>query len=279
MSAEAANSFVQRWRDARPLRDLAMRFLPMDETGLPQLAALEAELLDCLYTVGAPQVAAAKLAWWAEELAAFGTSDARHPLTQALAADARSVRVPESLWPQAALQVLVALDSPSSADFEQQLHAAEALAEPFARIECAFVAGPAADSTRTRRVLALQLLGSELLHLPKRAGAGRAPLPMQALARHALARNTFAQESDARRAAVAEQCALLAAEFRQAERLPGALNMLRAAEAMHDRRALQRAARADEPVQALDAQRQGLSPVAAWACWYAARIAARSAKA
>jgi len=33
MSAEAAASFVQQWRAARPLRDLALRFLPADETG------------------------------------------------------------------------------------------------------------------------------------------------------------------------------------------------------------------------------------------------------
>lgn len=279
MSSEAAASFVQKWRDARPLRDLAMRFLPSGETGLPQLAALEAELLGVLQTVDAPQVAAAKLAWWVEELAAFGTSESRHPLARALAADARAARVPAALWPQAALQALEALDAAASPDFDRHVQAAEALVAPFARIECAFVFGADAESARTSRVLALQLLGGELLRLPQRAGAGRMPLPLQSLARHGLARNTFAEAGDACREAVAEQCERLADGLREAGRMPGPLHALRAAEAVHDRRALQRAARASDPLQVLYAQRLGLSPAAAWACWRAARVAARGSTA
>ncbi|MBU6405357.1 MAG: phytoene synthase, partial [Proteobacteria bacterium] len=176
MSSAAAASFVQQWRATRPLRDLALRFLPADESGLPLLLALEAELLGILHANAAPQVAGAKLAWWTEELAGFGTPAARHPLSLALATDARAVRVPVTLWPQAAVSVLHALEAPASADFAAQLQAAEALAEPFARIECAFVFGVQADCARTRRVLAVQHLGGELLQTPQRAAQGRLPL-------------------------------------------------------------------------------------------------------
>ncbi len=271
MSSAAAASFVQQWRATRPLRDLALRFLPADESGLPLLLALEAELFGILHANAAPQVAGAKLAWWTEELAGFGTPAARHPLSLALAADARGARVPVTLWPQAAVSVLHALEAPASADFAAQLQAAEALAEPFARIECAFVFGVQADCARTRRVLAVQHLGSELLQTPQRAAQGRLPLPMQSLARHALARARLDQPGAARAAALAEQCAVLAAALHGAADLPGPVNGLRAAEAAHDRRALLRAARAAEPLQTLLAQRQGLTPAAVFACWRAAR--------
>lgn len=277
MSRAAAASFVQQWRAARPLRDLALRFLPADESGLPLLLALEAELFGILHANAAPQVAGAKLAWWTEELAGFGTPAARHPLSLALATDARAVRVPVTLWPQAAVSVLHALEAPASADFAAQLQAAEALAEPFARIECAFVFGVQADCARTRRVLAVQHLGSELLQTPQRAAQGRLPLPMQSLARHALARARLDQAGAARAAALAEQCAVLAAALHGAADLPGPVNGLRAAEAAHDRRALLRAARAAEPLQTLLAQRQGLTPAAAFACWRAARAQRRHA--
>ncbi|MHB1284727.1 MAG: phytoene synthase [Metallibacterium scheffleri] len=277
MSSAAAASFVQQWRVARPLRDLALRFLPADESGLPLLLALEAELLGILHANAAPQVAGAKLAWWTEELAGFGTPAARHPLSLALATDARAVRVAVTLWPQAAVSVLHALEAPASADFAAQLQAAEALAEPFARIECAFVFGVQADCARTRRVLAVQHLGSELLQTPQRAAQGRLPLPMQSLARHALARARLDQPGAARAAALAEQCAVLAAALHGAADLPGPVNGLRAAEAAHDRRALLRAARAAEPLQTLLAQRQGLTPAAAFACWRAARAQRRHA--
>ena len=276
MSAEAAASFVQQWRAARPLRDLALRFLPADETGVPLLLALEFELFGILHLSAAPQVAGAKLAWWAEELAGFGTPAARHPLSLALAADARAARVPVALWPQAAVSLLRALEAPASADFAAQLQAAEVMAEPFARIECAFVFGAQADCARTRRVLAVQHLGSELLQAPQRTAQGRMPLSMQSLARHALARAQLDQPGTARAAALAEQCAALAAALHGADDLPGPVNGLRAAEAAHDRRALSRAARAAEPLQTLLAQRQGLTLTAAFASWRAARSAART---
>ncbi|MHB8308815.1 MAG: phytoene synthase [Metallibacterium sp.] len=275
MSAEVAASFVQQWRAARPLRDLALRFLPADETGVPLLLALESELFGILHAIAAAQVAGAKLAWWAEELAGFGTPAARHPLSLALAADARAARVPVALWPQAAVSLLHALEAPASADFAAQLQVAEAMAEPFARIECAFVFGVQADCARTRRVLAVQHLGSELLQTPQRATQGRAPLPMQSLARHALARAQLDQPGAVRTAALAEQCAALAAALRAATSLPGPINGLRAAEAAHDRRALQRAARAIEPLDTLLAQRQGLTPAAAFVSWRAARAQRR----
>ena len=88
MSA-AADSFVQEWRAVRPLRDLLLRFVPADERGLPLLLAWQAELLGALHA-GDALPAAAKLDWWADELARFASPQARHPLTLALAADARA---------------------------------------------------------------------------------------------------------------------------------------------------------------------------------------------
>ena len=268
----AAESFVQEWRAARPLRDLLLRFVPADERGLPLLLALQAELLGALHA-GDVLPAAAKLDWWIDELARFASPQARHPLTMALATDARAARVPASCWPQAAADLRAALDAPASADFDAQLRAAEALYAGLARIECAFAFGPDADCARTRRVLALQQLGLALLQTPRRAQGGPLPLPLAALARHQLTRVALAEAGPLRRAALAEQCTTLAAAFEPAMRLPGPLLGLRAAEAVHDRRALRRAARAREPLSELHARRVGLVPLDAWRSWRALRAA------
>ena len=270
--SDAADSYVQDWRAARPLRDLALRFVPADAAGLCSLLALQEQLFAA--RLGSPEPGALKLAWWAEELAGFGRVAPRHPLTQALQADARSARVPTAAWAEAASALHAALQAPASASAAAQRAAAGAAVEPWARVECAFFAGPQADATRTQQVLALQLLLADLLRLPARAGGGPLPLPLDALARHGLDRAALAADGTARRAALTEQCRWLQAELAQALHRPEPLLPLRALEAAHDHRALRRAARAREPLAALQIARAALTPADAWRCWRQLRRAA-----
>ena len=267
---EAADSYLDEWRAARPLRDLLIRFMPVGERGLPLLLCLQSELLGTIYAVD-PVPAAARLDWWARELARFGSPGAEHPLSRALAADARAARVPASWWPKTAEDVRAALEAPASARFADQLAAAEAGSETLARIESTFLYGPGADFARTRRLQAVQQLIIALLHAPRRAGGGALPLPLAALARHALDRAALAQPGPARRAAFAEQCVLLA-EALDAKPLPqGPVAGFRLAEAVHDARALRRAAGAEEPLSELQFRRRGLTPGDAWRSWKAMR--------
>ncbi len=273
---ETAGSFVQAWRQARPLRGLALRFLPAHELAVPCWLALQDQLLQSLYGIGAPQVALAKLAWWAEELARLAGGGARHPLAIALSADARIARVPAALWPQAGTALLAAAEAPASRDFTAQCEEAESVFAALAGIECALVFGARADATRTRAVLARQALLCALLQTPQRGAGGPLPLPLGALARHALSRERLADAGAGARVALAEHGGLLAQSLRQSLRQPGPLLALRAAEAAHDIRALRRAARAERPLAVLYARRQALGPVDAWRCWRLQRAVSRA---
>ena len=267
---DTADNYIDEWRAARPLRDLLLRFMPVGERGLPLLLCLQSELLGSIYAVD-PVPAAARLDWWAQELAGFGSPGAEHPLSRALAADARAARVPGSWWPKVAEDARVALVAPAYASFADQLAAAEAGSETLARIESTFLYGPGADPARTRRLQAVQQLMMALLHAPRREGSGALPLPLSALARHALDRTALAQPSPARRAAIAEQCVLLADALDGKPTPPGPVAGFRLAEAVHDARALRRAAGASEPLLELQSRRRGLTPGDAWRSWKSMR--------
>jgi len=272
MSDAALQSYIDHWIGERPARLACLPFLaPHDADAGRALATLEHEVLGVLASVREPQVAEAKLSWWADEMAAVPAGKARHPLTQALASHAAVGRVDAALWRRPAASALAAVTAATPVDDAAQWALALAVCAPWAVLEVAWWLGPDADSGVAAQVAALAWLVDDLLRLPDLGERSRLPLPMQRLARHGLARDDLAADTPARRAAVREQCAALAARAAAIRHQTAALPLLRGFDLRLDARALWQAARSANPLPALARRRGRPGPAALFAAWRAAR--------
>lgn len=252
MSESAFDDYLTAWREANPQRAVAWLFLRADERAcFGALAALEYEWLKSIHEISEPQVGAAKLGWWREEMQRAMEGQARHPLTQPLFADARARRVPLAFWTapvDAALRLLV---SSPPADFAAQCESAAPLARALAELELQVWFDAQVESGRAAQVTLLARLVANLRALEAEIAHARSPLPMNLLARHALSIDGLAIDSPARREALRDYIGDLQRGISEAAKMPGPLGLLRAVELQNDLSALERAAHADDPLQAL----------------------------
>lgn len=271
MSDEAFASYLKRWREADPQRATAWLFLRHDERlRFGALAALEDEWLKAVREARELQVAATKLGWWREEMQRAVQGEARHPLTQALFAGSGARAVPLAAWAAAVDAALLALNAAPPADGAAQLAAVRPLAAAFAEIETRAWFDSQADCTRAAGVIAIAQLAANLRTLEAGVANGRAPLPMNLLARHGLAGDDLAQDSPARRGALRDHAADLQRELARAATMSGPLNLFRAVGLQHDLHTLQRAAHADDPLAVLQRSERGFRNLLK--TWQAARI-------
>jgi len=259
VSETAFDDYLAQWRGASPERSLAWLFLRPDErVCFGALAALEHEWLKVLREAREPQVAAARLGWWREEMQRAPQGQARHPLTQGLFAISRASAVPVACWTapvEAAMALLVATPP---ADFAAQQTATQPLADALAELENHVWFREAAASPRAAKVTLLAHLVSNLRGLESMIERGRSPLPMNLLARHGLTIDALGGESEARRAAARDYAAELQRELADATRMQGRLALFRAVALQHDLDTLGLALRADEPLAALRSSAFGL---------------------
>ncbi len=257
MSGSAFDDYLKQWREASPQRPLAWLFLRPDEhVVFGALAAMLREW-DKARDVSEPQVAAAKLGWWREELQRALAGTAVHPLTQPLFADVRARSVPLACWTAAIDASVATLALPPPADFAAQLDASMPLASAVAVLETRVWFGAGADATRAARVIAHARLVGNACALPAEVGRGRSPLPMNLLARHGLTIEGLAGDGQARRAALRDQLAELRRGLDAAARMSGPLTLFRDVGLQHDLTALDRAVRAEDPLAALAARVHG----------------------
>lgn len=259
MSVSAFEDYLAQWRNESPARTVAWLFLqPGERTYFGALAALEHEWLKVVREVREPQVAAARLGWWREEMQRAPQGQARHPLTQGLFATARASGVPATCWtaPVEAAMALLMVQPPS--DFAAQCKAAAPLADALAELETRAWFGGAATSARGAKVALLNHLVADLRTLQSMVERGRSPLPMNLLARHGLTIDAMASESPARRAAVRDYVAELQRELSDTARMKGPLTLFRAVGLQYDLDALDRALHTDEPLEALRSRTFGL---------------------
>ena len=270
MSDAACDSHLRAWRDAQPQFAPARAFLRDAERGcFGAYAALAQEWLDAVYAIREPLVAAAKLNWWLDETDAALAGQARHPLTRVLFAQARARAIPAAAWRDALHAALASLEAEPAADFAAQCTQAEPLHGALARIETALWFGTAANPPCARRCAVLGHLTFALACLPVELAHARSPLPMTLLARHGLTRDALAEDSAPRRAAIRDQAAALTQAFDEAGKLAGPLSLFRGVQSRIDRRALQRASRAADPLAVLQARCGGLTLL--FDTWRAAR--------
>lgn len=262
-------AYLTRWRAAAAQRAVAWLFLRHDErVRYGALAALEREWRSAAHDVSEPQVAAAKLGWWREELQHALEGQARHPLTQRLFADARVREIPLPLWTAPVEATIASLFEPPPVDFTTQRQSVAPLAEALATLETHVWFGKGA-SGRAAAAVAVGELVADLRALEAEIAHGRTPLPMNLLARHGLTIDAMATDAPARRAALRDHVADLRRELSGAATMAGPLTLFRAADLQQDLTALARAARADDPLVALRAPVHGVAAVLK--TWRAAR--------
>jgi phytoene synthase len=259
VSESAFDDYLAQWRGAGTERTVAWLFLRPDErTCFGALAALEHEWLKVVREAREPQVAAARLGWWREEMQRAPEGQPRHPLTQGLFGSPRAKAVPAAYWTAPVEAATVLLMAPPPADLAAQCKAATPLAEALARMETRVWFGSDPTPPRAARIVALAHLAANLRGLESMAERGRSPLPMNLLARHGLSIDALGADSPARRAAIRDHAADLQRELAAAARMQGPLSLFRAVQLQHDLDVLGRAARADEPLAGLRSPAFGL---------------------
>lgn len=270
MSESAFEDYLAQWRGGSRARTVAWLFLRPDErTYFGALAALEHEWLKVLREAREPQVAAARLGWWREEMQCAPQGPARHPLTQGLFANSRASEVPGTYWTSPVEATMALLMAPPPTDFAAQCKAAGPLASALAELESHVWFGDAITGPRAVKVALLNQLVANLRALESMVERGRSPLPMNLLARHGLTIDALGSDSPARRAAVRDHAAELQRELAAAARMEAPLTLFRAVGLQHDLDALDRALRADEPLAALRSPAFGLRGLLK--TWHAAR--------
>jgi len=275
----ALQSYVEKWLAVQPPQRIALAFVdPAKHAGHVALAALEQELLSAAYGIREPQVAMGKLNWWAEELSGAAAGGGRHPLTQALFADARARAIPAERWLAPPLAAMAQLEQGTAADFPAQLAAAAPLHGALAALETAWWYGPQASSARAARLAALVHLLHALRRLQDDAGRDRLPLPMARLARFELDRTQLGRPGAARDRAVRAQLDDLTAAWREAMRLPGPLSVFRGLESATGEKLARRAARAGDPLGTLQRGVSAGGFGVAWSAWRQARQWQRAAR-
>ena len=264
--------FIDKWLAVQPQQRVALVFVDGRRyPGHVALAALEQELLGAAYGIREPQVATAKLNWWAEELAGAPVSGGRHPLTQVLFDDERAHAIASNLWLAPVLAAMAQLEQGTAADFAAQIEAAMPLHGALAALETAWWYGAEASPVRASRVAVLNHLLYALLRLEQDAERDRLPLPMARLARHGLSRVQLRSHGAARQQAVKAQLDDLLASWAESATLAGPLSVFRALESRHANKLAQRAARAGDALAVLQAGQSRTGLATSLQAWQAAR--------
>jgi phytoene synthase len=264
--------FIDKWLAVQPQQRIALAFVDGRRyPGHVALAALEQELLGAAYGIREPQVAVAKLGWWAEELAGAAASGGRHPLSQVLFDDERAHAIASEVWLAPVLAAMAQLEQGTSADFAGQMAAAMPLHGALAALETAWWYGAGASSGRAAQIAVLNHLLYALLRLDSDAERDRLPLPMARLARHGLDRTQLRAASAPRQQAIRAQLDDLLASWRASATLAGPLSVFRALESRHANKLAQRAARSGNALATLQAGQPRTSLSTSLQAWRAAR--------
>ena len=185
MADGAFASFERKWLDANPEQAAVLLFL--DAAKRPRVSAfgtLIHELSQTAFGVREAGVAAAKLEWWRQELAAASAGNARHPITRELFTDERARSVDGNAWRELADGALAQLDTPPPATMDDAMTHLSAFYAPVAAIDTYL------DGTHdVAGVAALWILSHQVQSLAAGAVAREhSPLPLDLLARHRVSR-------------------------------------------------------------------------------------------
>jgi len=266
-------SYEQRWLAAQPHNAIVAVFLPEPlRARAAAFGTLVHELADTAFSAREAQAAAAKLAWWQQELHDAAQGRARHPIAQALFADAAIRALDVQLWPAIAAGAAAQIDAPGAGTLTQSRAQLAALHRPVAQAQAALLGVADADSEHDATLWSVAHWLDSVPTL--RPDMARLPLPLDLLARHGLARPDLAHASPQRNALLRdwlEQLAELHRAARSAGR-PRAVPLRVRARLDANRIAV--ALRAPDALAWLQSRPQPGRWESLWAAWREARAAA-----
>ncbi|MEO7323791.1 MAG: squalene/phytoene synthase family protein [Dokdonella sp.] len=274
-------SFEAKWAAVHPEFGLALKFVAEHERGAQSaFASLVYELEHAAFGIREAQPAAMKLQWWGEEFARCARHEARHPLTQALSDHPGFAQIPLAQWYAVIGGALAQRDPEPAAEGQDLLDQYAQFHAPLGAIDAQLFGG---DATTIVGALSLARALRETAALLDTLRDGKLPLPLDLLARHRLARGDLAEASAARNQALSEWFRRLAGEMLGLLKLwtavPGLkaarLGTLRSAMVAADSTRALHAARASDPLMAINSALPRLSISVVWAAWRAARRSRR----
>lgn len=268
--AGAFASFERKWLAANPENTVVAVFLPAAQRPLAgAFGCLVHELSAAAFRVRETQVAASKLAWWRQELADAAFGNPGHPVTQALFACAAARETDPALWPALADGALLQLDVPGAGTLATLI---EQLDPFFGAVACAENALFCAGGGNIEADAALWTLSHLLRALPHLAGGeAHLPLPLGLLARHELTRAELAYESPQRNMLIKDFLDELVLEGNGALGVSAVRSLPLRVRAALDRRRIEAALRAIDPLHWLGAHPHASRWRILWTTWIEAR--------
>lgn len=268
-------SFEHKWLGANPEQVAVAVFLPPPlRQRAAAFACLVHELEQAAFHLPEAQVASAKLAWWMQELALAVDGKSRHPITQALFADAVVRAVEPALWRELTEGALAQLDRAPAASLDELLVQFEPFHVAVAHAESTLLCAGAANVDANA---ALRTISHLLRELPQPVGIEeRSLLPLNLLARHGVTRENLSEATPARSALVKDYLATLQFEIEGALGIVSARTLGQCVRVRLDRESIRVALRASDPLATLARRARAGRWRSLWAAWREAQSLARS---
>lgn len=266
-------SFEQKWLEANPEQSIVAVFLgPAERRRAAAFGSFVHELEQAAFGLREAQVAAVKLNWWRQELAAATAGASRHPIARELFDDQRARAIDDSLWSGLIDGALAQLDMGAASTLDGAIAALAAFYRPVASLDAALTAGSAVqDDANARLWISSHMLRSAAVH-PEHERT----LPLDLLARHGLARSSLAEPSPQRAAVLRDFLGLLHAEIDAALAQAPRASLGRRVRARLDRELTVKARAAADPAIILAEHTQERRWRSLWLSWREARRLARS---
>ncbi len=263
-------SFERKWLAANPENAIVAVFLPAAQRGLASaFGCLVHELSQAAFRIREPQVAAAKLAWWKQELADAAFGKPSHPVTQVLF-DCTGVRESDpAQWPALADGALAQLDAPGAGTLAALIDQLDPFFGAVARAENALFCAGAGNVEADSALWTLSHLLRALPHLAD--GEPHLPLPLGLLARHGLTRAELAYESPQRNMLIKDFLDELVLEGNGALGVSAVRSLPLRVRAVLDRQRIAAALRVTDPLQRLRTQPHAGRWRILWTTWIEAR--------
>lgn len=267
--------FEQKWLAVYPENRVTIAFLPPDtRRRATAFGCLIHELSETAFHIREPQVSAAKLAWWAQELSDAAFEKPRHPITQALFDDPVACETDSTLWPALANGALTMLDYPGAGTMEGLLEAFEPFYAPVARAESALMCDGAGNIESDAALWTCSHLLQSLPRLTQ--DDSHLPLPLGLLARHGLTRSALLQPTPERTALIQDFLVALEREIAGALGVAAKHSLRQRVRARLDRDLIAKARKADDPLDYLNRNSQAHYWRSLWIGWREARALARN---
>jgi phytoene synthase len=263
-------SFEQEWLDAHPECAVASIFLPLEQRRRANAFGCLVHELATAARLREPQVAAAKLSWWRDELAAAAAGRGNHPVAKELFADDVATAVDPALWPTLAEAALAALGRPAASNLIELIGQRAGLHSAVARIEAAMSPGRVVDIGANATLWTVTQLLRELPCIALGEDSNL-PLPLDLLARHGQTRSSLGAASPQRAALLRDHIEALAAVMAGTLAIPSARNLYQRVRIRLDRSLLTAAVKASDPLAYLVEHLRAARWASLWAAWREAR--------